>query len=139
MLTLHFFPTSSQLSPPLTSIHQSQFEDRRSRKGSRPRSNHLSQRKKSKKKKTTRHRWFFNAFGCHSRTQRLCFLGCGCGYNASSSIYHLWKAFDINSNVGGACGEIVALKGQYGLNLLVAAQNFEYKMSNILEINLCTS
>jgi chitin synthase len=48
----------------------------------------------------------------------------------------LWKAFDINSNVGGACGEIVALKGKYGRNLinpLVAAQNFEYKMSNILD------
>lgn len=24
----------------------------------------------------------------------------------SKSIYHLWKAFDINSNVGGACGEV---------------------------------
>lgn len=35
-----------------------------------------------------------------------------------TSIYHLWKAFDINSNVGGACGEIVALKGKLGLNLL---------------------
>lgn len=53
-----------------------------------------------------------------------------------TSIYHLWKAFDINSNVGGACGEIVALTGKLGVNLinpLVAAQNFEYKMSNILD------
>ncbi|KAF8983562.1 chitin synthase N-terminal-domain-containing protein [Cyathus striatus] len=36
----------------------------------------------------------------------------------------------------GACGEIVAMKGNYGANLfnpLVAAQNFEYKMSNILD------
>ena len=52
------------------------------------------------------------------------------------SIYHLWKAFDINSSVGGACGEIVALKGLFWKNLLnplVAAQNFEYKMSNILD------
>jgi len=52
------------------------------------------------------------------------------------SIYHLWKAFDINSSVGGACGEIVALKGMFWKNLLnplVAAQNFEYKMSNILD------
>lgn len=52
------------------------------------------------------------------------------------SIYHLWKAFDINSSVGGACGEIVALKGLFWRNLLnplVAAQNFEYKMSNILD------
>lgn len=41
------------------------------------------------------------------------------------SIYHLWKAFDINSSVGGACGEIVALKGMFWKNLinpLVAAQ-----------------
>ena len=73
-----------------------------------------------------------------------------------TSIYHLWKAFDINSNVGGACGEIVALKGKYGRNMLnplgelccvgfcgkvtdfgtVAAQNFEYKMSNILGSSL---
>ncbi|KAH9031113.1 chitin synthase, partial [Lactarius pseudohatsudake] len=35
-----------------------------------------------------------------------------------SSIHHLWKAFDINSNVGGACGEIVAFKGKYGQTLL---------------------
>jgi len=46
-----------------------------------------------------------------------------------ASIYRLWKAFDINSNVGGARGEIVALKGTYGkylINALVAAQNFKY-------------
>ncbi len=51
-----------------------------------------------------------------------------------SLLYHLWKAFDINFNVGGACGEIVALNEKYGVNLLnplVTAQNFEYKMSNI--------
>ena len=53
-----------------------------------------------------------------------------------TSIYHMWEAFDINPNVGGACGEIVAFKGKYGqylINPLVAAQNFEYKMSNILD------
>ena len=30
----------------------------------------------------------------------------------SKSIYHLWKAFDVNSNVAGACGEIAAYKGK---------------------------
>ncbi|KAH9160208.1 chitin synthase N-terminal-domain-containing protein [Lactarius sanguifluus] len=41
-----------------------------------------------------------------------------------------------STSIGGACGEIVAFKGKYGqtlLNPLVAAQNFEYKMSNILD------
>jgi hypothetical protein len=39
----------------------------------------------------------------------------------------------MNSNVGGACGEIVAMKGKYWLGLvnpLIAAQNFEYKISS---------
>lgn len=72
----------------------------------------------------------------------------------NNSIYRLWKTFDVNSNVGGACGEIAAYKGKnwkYLLNPLgkvtrlynfppcanrpckVAAQNFEYKLSNILD------
>ena len=73
------------------------------------------------------------------------------------SIYYLWKAFDLNSNVAGACGEIAAYKGKNWSALLnplgksidlasfviwiglkitafpVAAQNFEYKVSNILD------
>jgi chitin synthase len=28
------------------------------------------------------------------------------------SLYHLWKAFDLNSNVGGACGEIATYNGK---------------------------
>jgi chitin synthase len=49
-----------------------------------------------------------------------------------TSIYHLWKAFDINSNIGGARN--CRPKDKYGVNLLnplVTAQDFEYKMSNI--------
>lgn len=50
------------------------------------------------------------------------------------SIYYLWEAFYNNQNLGGACGEIHAMikGGKKLLNPLVAAQNFEYKMSNIL-------
>ena len=47
-----------------------------------------------------------------------------------TSIYHLLKAFEINLNVGSACGEIVALEGTYGrhlINPLIAVQDFEYK------------
>lgn len=76
------------------------------------------------------HRWFFNAFGPLLQPNVCVLLDVGTR-PGPTSIYHLWKAFDINSNVGGACGEIVADKGKWGRNLLnplVAAQNFEYKM-----------
>jgi cellulose synthase/poly-beta-1,6-N-acetylglucosamine synthase-like glycosyltransferase len=51
------------------------------------------------------------------------------------SIYYLWEAFYNDENLGGCCGEIHAMinKGRKLLNPLVAAQNFEYKMSNILD------
>ncbi|KAJ7276864.1 glycosyltransferase family 2 protein [Mycena rebaudengoi] len=91
--------------------------------------------KEKNQKKINSHRWFFNAFGPLLQPNVCILLDVGT-MPGPTSIYHLWKAFDINSNVGGACGEIVALKGKWGQNLinpLVAAQNFEYKMSNILD------
>ncbi|KAH7102577.1 glycosyltransferase family 2 protein [Auriculariales sp. MPI-PUGE-AT-0066] len=91
--------------------------------------------KEKNQKKINSHRWFFNAFGPVLNPNVCVLLDVGT-MPGPTSIYHLWKSFDINSNVGGACGEIVALKGKYGMNLLnplVAAQNFEYKMSNILD------
>ena len=50
------------------------------------------------------------------------------------SIYYLWEAFYNDPNLGGCCGEIHAMLegGKKLINPLVAAQNFEYKMSNIL-------
>ncbi|QRV92037.1 chitin synthase [Ceratobasidium sp. AG-Ba] len=91
--------------------------------------------KEKNQKKINSHRWFFNAFGRVLEPNVCVLLDVGTR-PGPTSIYHLWKAFDINSNVGGACGEIVADKGPWGKNLLnplVAAQNFEYKMSNILD------
>jgi chitin synthase len=48
----------------------------------------------------------------------------------------LWEAFYNDKNLGGACGEIHAELGRGWKNLvnpLIAAQNFEYKISNILD------
>ena len=73
--------------------------------------------KEKNQKKINSHRWFFNAFGPILQPNVCVLLDVGT-MPGPTSIYHLWKAFDINSNVGGACGEIVALKGKYGQNLI---------------------
>jgi len=91
--------------------------------------------KEKNQKKINSHRWFFQAFGPILQPN-VCILLDGGTRPGGDSLYHLWKAFDLNSNIAGACGEIVAMKGPFGRNLLnplVAAQNFEYKMSNILD------
>ncbi|CCM04085.1 uncharacterized protein FIBRA_06244 [Fibroporia radiculosa] len=91
--------------------------------------------KEQNQKKINSHRWFFNAFGPILLPEVCVLLDVGT-MPGPTSIYHLWKAFDMNPGVAGACGEIVAMKGTYGENLvnpLVAAQNFEYKMANILD------
>ncbi|CAL1706544.1 unnamed protein product [Somion occarium] len=91
--------------------------------------------KEKNQKKINSHRWFFNAFGPLLQPNVCVLLDVGT-MPQKKSIYHLWKAFDVNSNVAGACGEIAAYKGKNWrslLNPLVAAQNFEYKITNILD------
>ena len=89
--------------------------------------------KEKNAKKLNSHRWFFNAFSPLLNPNVCVLLDVGTR-PGGKSIYHLWKAFDHNSSVGGACGEIKAMKGRAWkalLNPLVAAQNFEYKVSSM--------
>ncbi|AEO70950.1 glycosyltransferase family 2 protein [Thermothielavioides terrestris NRRL 8126] len=91
--------------------------------------------KEKNQKKLNSHRWFFNAFG-KALNPNVCILLDVGTRPANTALYHLWKAFDTDSNVAGACGEIKAMKGRWGKNLLnplVASQNYEYKLSNILD------
>lgn len=92
--------------------------------------------KEQNKKKLNSHRWFFNAFGPLINPNVCVLLDVGTK-PTSTSIYELWKCFDKHSNVGGACGEICVDTGRACSLLLTsplaASQNFEYKMSNILD------
>ncbi len=91
--------------------------------------------KEKNTKKINSHRWLFNGI-CPGLSPNVCILLDVGTKPAHDAVYNLWKAFDIDSNVAGAAGEIKAIKGTGWVNLLnplVAAQNFEYKMSNILD------
>ncbi|BGP14920.1 hypothetical protein JCM10213v2_002875 [Rhodosporidiobolus nylandii] len=94
--------------------------------------------KEQNKKKLNSHRWAFNAFSEQLKPNVCVLLDIGTK-PGGDSIYKLWKAFDRNQHVGGACGEITVDTGRGCSNLLnplVAAQNFEYKISNILDKSL---
>jgi len=91
--------------------------------------------KEQNKKKLNSHRWFFNAF-CAQLNPNVCILIDAGTRPSGTSLHALYKTFEKNSNVGGACGEITVDTGRGCSNLLnplVASQNFEYKMSNILD------
>ncbi|KAL4978116.1 chitin synthase-domain-containing protein [Aspergillus desertorum] len=91
--------------------------------------------KQNNSKKINSHRWLFNAFG-RILNPEVCVLIDAGTKPGHKSLLALWEAFYNNKNLGGACGEIHALLGprwEKLANPLVAAQNFEYKISNILD------
>ena len=90
--------------------------------------------KEKNQKKINSHRWFFQAFG-PSLNPNICVLVDAGTRPGNHSIYQLWKAFDVEPMCAGACGEIKAMleHGKKLINPLVASQNFEYKISNILD------
>ncbi|KZT32139.1 glycosyltransferase family 2 protein [Sistotremastrum suecicum HHB10207 ss-3] len=92
--------------------------------------------KEQNAKKLNSHRWFFNAFGPIIRPNICVLIDVGTK-PTGKSLDELWKCFDRHPGIGGACGEIrVDTGGRKCLLLtspLAASQNFEYKMSNILD------
>ncbi|VUG20103.1 CHS2 [Brettanomyces bruxellensis] len=108
--------------------------------------------------KINSHRWAFNFLCPNLRPKIVCLVDVGTE-PGPESIFKLWEAFK-DPKVAGACGEIRAMLGKHAsandetsffgkgwrwlwtkccdtaaciANPLVAAQNFEYKMSNILD------
>ena len=91
--------------------------------------------KQKNSKKINSHRWLFNAFG-RILNPEVCILLDAGTKPGPKSLLALWEAFYNDKDLGGACGEIHAMLGKGWRNLLnplVAAQNFEYKISNILD------
>ncbi|KAJ3124589.1 Chitin synthase, class 1 [Nowakowskiella sp. JEL0407] len=100
--------------------------------------------KEHNRKKIDSHGWAFKAFAPLLQPDVCILLDMGTKPE-KESLYHLWMHFDGDKDLGGACGEIkVRVPGvnnyQKGFKLLsdplLAAQNFEYKMSNILSKSL---
>ncbi|KAK1224389.1 hypothetical protein PQX77_012685 [Marasmius sp. AFHP31] len=90
--------------------------------------------KAKNQKKINSHRWLFNGIGKMLNPETCVLIDAGTK-PGHKSIYYLWEAFYNDPHLGGCCGEIHAMikGGKKLLNPLVAAQNFEYKMSNILD------
>ncbi|KAK9427395.1 chitin synthase-domain-containing protein [Lipomyces doorenjongii] len=91
--------------------------------------------KQKNSKKINSHRWLFNALGDTLKPEVCILLDAGTT-PGPKSLLALWEAFHNDDNLGGACGEIHSMLGRHRQNLrnpLVAAQNFEYKISNILD------
>ena len=93
------------------------------------------------------HLWFFEGFAHHffrvqqARTQEACELYVVCidagTRPGGTSIVKLIEALDEDANVAGVCGQIEVDKNLNPKNILynwtVAAQNFEYKLGNLLD------
>ncbi|KAF5507081.1 Chitin synthase 1 [Colletotrichum aenigma] len=97
--------------------------------------------KQKNTKKINSHRWLFNAFG-RILNPEVCILIDAGTKPSPRSLLALWEGFYNDKDLGGACGEIHAMLGKASysplggkklLNPLVAVQNFEYKISNILD------
>ncbi|KAF7937838.1 uncharacterized protein EAE97_007634 [Botrytis byssoidea] len=91
--------------------------------------------KQKNTKKINSHRWLFNAFGRILNPEVAILIDAGTK-PGPRSLLTLWGAFYNDKNLSGACGEIHAMLGNRNSNLLnplVAVQNFEYKISNVLD------
>ncbi|CAG8900762.1 unnamed protein product [Penicillium egyptiacum] len=91
--------------------------------------------KQKNSKKINSHRWLFNGFSRILNPEVVILIDAGTK-PGKKSLLALWESFYNDKNLGGSCGEIHAMLGKGWKNLmnpLVAAQNFEYKISNILD------
>lgn len=91
--------------------------------------------KERNQKKLNSHRWALQAFGSILNPKICIFIDAGTE-PGPASIFHLWKAFDEHPSCGSVSGvTTVHLDRRQKLitNPLLAAQNFQYKLWNVLD------
>lgn len=84
--------------------------------------------------KLNSHLWFFNAFSEQLMPIYTVLIDVGT-IPGPTSIFRLIRSMDRNHQIGGVAGEIAVEKPNY-FNPIVAAQHFEYKISNIMDKSL---
>ena len=79
------------------------------------------------------HLWFYHGFARQVQPEYTVLIDVGT-LPTKTSFYKLLASMEVDQKVGGVCGEIAVEKPFPNLcNWIVAAQHFEYKISNILD------
>jgi chitin synthase len=81
--------------------------------------------------KLNSHLWFFNAFAEQLQPTYTVLLDVGT-IPGEDAIWRLFRSMDRDLCIAGTCGEIAVYLPKLG-NFIVASQNFEYKISNIMD------
>lgn len=84
--------------------------------------------------KLNSHLWFFNAFSEQILPTYTVLIDVGT-IPGNDSIFRLIRSMDRNGQIGGVAGEIAVDKPNF-FNPVIAAQHFEYKISNIMDKSL---
>ncbi|GMF19752.1 unnamed protein product [Phytophthora fragariaefolia] len=84
--------------------------------------------------KLNSHLWFFNAFSEQVLPTYTVLVDVGT-IPGPTSIFKLIRSMDRNAQIGGVAGEIAVDHPNY-FNPVIAAQHFEYKISNIMDKSL---
>ncbi|WBW72103.1 chitin synthase-like protein Chs2 [Schizosaccharomyces osmophilus] len=81
-------------------------------------------------------RWFLQGISSLVRPNICLFAKVGSKLE-TTSVYHAWKSFDVNSKLGGICGKTIIKTGKWGQKLLspvIASQHFDQMIYNDLRL-----